>query len=95
MNAIVQEFVNNITSVSEEDYGDFMRLSNLFLNQLKKDLVIYYDRDIVKKLNQMQTYVQYSSNWDIYSTRRMLLQDASYIDDLLSFHQYDWETSYL
>lgn len=92
MKSSVGEFIKNISSICEDDYGDFMRLANLYLIQLSKEPVILYDENIRNKISKMKTYLQFRPNWDVKSTREKLLQDALYIDELISAHKQDWES---
>lgn len=92
MNTITEQFATNILSEFEDDYGDFMRSSNVHLNHLREGTSYYCDLEIEKKLDEMKWYLQYKPDWNIESTRRRLLNDTKYIDDLLNAHLQDWES---
>lgn len=93
MDSSVEVFVKKISSITENDYGDFMRTANLYLNDLRRELQTYEDEHINYKLVEMQRYIQFSPNWDVSSTREKILRDARYIDDFLNAHKQDWESA--
>ncbi len=84
MNSNVRLFINEISDISENDFGDFMRSANSHLDHLEKSLDQFYNRDINQKIIDMKMYLQYSPNWDIESTRKRLLQDANALDELIN-----------
>ncbi len=87
----IEQFINDINSIDDLDYGDFMRRANLYLNHLNENLRPF-NQDIKKKLSEMQYYLQFVSNWDVESTRKRIIKDATYIDELLAAHKQDWES---
>jgi hypothetical protein len=95
VNSFLEDFISEILSIEESDYGDFMRLANLYLNQLRKDLSIYYDKNINKKIDEMQIYLQFTPKWEVESTRKRVLADANYLKELITAHNQDWESANL
>jgi hypothetical protein len=89
------KFSLKISEILENDYGDFMRPANLYLNGLRNDLKLIDDIYINQKINQMQCYLQFAHNWNIESTRKLLERDIHYINDLLLGHRQDWESENL
>ena len=88
MNSFLEKFSTNITNIYDTDYGDFMRKANTYLSHLRDDLSKDGAENTHQKLNEMQKYLQFTSNWEIESTRKKLLVDAKSIDALLTnFHQ--------
>lgn len=69
-------FMEEINSIVETDYGDFMRKANSYLDKLKALPSAITSVEISKMLDQMQDYLQFNSNWDITTTKEKLLQDA-------------------
>lgn len=92
MDANIETFLRKTSMIIENDYGDFMRTENLYLNHLIRNLGLYGDRNINAKLAEMQTYLQFTPNWDVDSTRERLVNDAHYLDDLVQAHRQDWES---
>lgn len=88
----VSFFINQINSIFETDYGDFMRKANTYLNDLKIKLEWTSDPNIKKKLNQMKNYLQYNSTWNLESTQQQLIKDAHDIDDLMLGLKQGWES---
>jgi len=95
MNFDTKKFSSEISDILENDYGDFMRPANFYLNVLRCDLKLIDDFHINQKINQMQYYLQFSPNWNIESTRKLLARDICYINDLLLGHKQDWESENL
>lgn len=95
MNFDTAKFSAEISDILENDYGDFMRPANLYLNSLRCDLKLVDDFNINQKINQMQYYLQFSPNWNIESTRKLLARDIDFINDLLLGHKQDWESENL
>ncbi|MCK6598593.1 MAG: hypothetical protein L6Q37_09540 [Bdellovibrionaceae bacterium] len=94
MNASIEKFVKRTKSISDSEYGDFMRTENVYLNHLIRELdPLVDDRDINRRLVEMQTYLQFTPNWDVNLTKEKLLEDAQYIDELMNAHRQDWESS--
>lgn len=89
----IENFIRKISALTEEDYGDFMRTANLYLNTLRTELAPIKDNNIHRKISEMQSYLQFASNWDVRLTREKLLKDAEYIEDLLYAHIQDWESA--
>lgn len=89
---LVDTFIKKTSEVNEYDYGDFMRTENLYLNHLMQKLQILGDKDLNKKLVTMQTYLQFTPNWDVESTRLKLLEDIQVVSELLQAHLQDWES---
>lgn len=94
MNASIEKFVKRTKSISDSEYGDFMRTENVYLNHLIRELnPLVDDRNINRRLVEMQTYLQFTPNWDVNLTKEKLLEDAQYIDELMNAHRQDWESS--
>ena len=92
MNFATDVFRQRVASVDEYDYGDFMRTTNFYLNEMRQDLSILQDRAINRKLAEMQGYLQFNPNWSIRITRMMLANDVRFIDELVRGHEQDWES---
>ncbi len=89
---LVDDFVIKTQQVSEYDYGDFMRTENLYLNHLMQKLQLLGDKELDKKLVSMQTYLQFTPNWDVELTKDKLLEDMQVVSELLEGHLQDWES---
>lgn len=83
MSRDIEQFINDVKSIDDFDYGDFMRRANLYLNHLRENLDPTEPR-IKDKLNEMQKYLQFISSWDVEPTRRKIIADAMSIDDMLA-----------
>lgn len=92
MNKIIDQFVADINAVNESEYGDFLKKANLYLNELHHELSKSSYEDIEQKITEMQTYLQFRSNWQIASTKERILKDAQIIDELWRGHEQDWES---
>jgi hypothetical protein len=79
----VEMFIENISTSFDYDYGDFMRSANLYLYQLRSALEPILNSKIERKLQEMQSYIQFHPNWDVDSTRDRVIRDATQISDLL------------
>lgn len=93
MHEIIEDFVQKTKYIEESDYGDFMRKENLYLSHMMLKLQVLEDKNIIKRLVEMQTYLQFTPNWDVETTREKLLSDVDYIADLLQAHIQDWESA--
>lgn len=87
----VESFVNDLKSIEDSDYGDFMRKANSYLNVLEQDL-IPLDMDVRAKLFEMKLYLQYLPSVNTEGIRELIIRDARYINDLLLAHKQDWES---
>lgn len=92
MSQIVDRFICELKEVNESDYGDFMRLSNLYLNEMHREVTKMAFNDVENKIAEMQTYLQFYSNWKVEPTKERLLKDARIVDDLIKSHERDWES---
>jgi hypothetical protein len=86
MSKAVEKFINNLKQIEDPDYGDFMRKANVYLNNLKIDLSPM-ERDIHAKIFEMQLYLQFISSWEIEPTRRRIIRDAEYVQELVAAHE--------
>lgn len=86
MQKAVEKFINNLQEISDPDYGDFMRKANIYLNDLKTDLKPM-KQDVRSKIFEIQLYLQFISTWEIEPTRRRIIRDALYVDELLESHE--------
>lgn len=79
-------FIQQVIGVEEFDYGDCMREWNKELLYLKTHL-----REpsgwLLKKIDEMQGYIQFYPNWDVESTRSQILEDAYHLRDHLILSQ--------
>ncbi len=89
MSTAVRRFIENVNSIEDSDYGDFMRKANVYLNDLRDELSPM-EQDIRAKLFEMKLYLQFISSWEIEPTRRRIVTDAMYVEDLISAHQPEW-----
>lgn len=87
------KFSKSVSEILEHDYGDFMRVANLYLINLREELDLLKDSNIESRLDLMQLYLQYYPNWDIELTRNKLTQDTKYLDEILQGHAQDWESA--
>lgn len=90
MSKAVRKFIENLNSIDESDYGDFMRKANVYLNYLKDDLSPM-PQDVRSKLFEMQLYLQFISSWEIEPTRRRIITDAMHVNDMLAAQRPDWQ----
>ena len=79
MNSAVNNFITKVQSIDDPDYGDFMRRANLYLNDLCEELFQMGDSIGCARAKKIHGYLQYSPSWEIESTRKKVLQDASEI----------------
>jgi hypothetical protein len=87
MNAFIQRFIREIKGIRESDYGDFMRSSNLYLNELQGRLEESHFPVPYRKIEDIKAYLQYCPNWDVDSTQSRLIHDATELDkDLDQLH---------
>ena len=82
MDQAIEKFVRNISSIFENDYGDFMRKANLYLNQLEDELRPLANHKIELKLSEMKLYIQYAPNWNMEATRKSICADISELEKL-------------
>jgi len=80
----VKNFIQNILNIQDPDYGDFMRKANLYIVDLGEQLKETPYKDVHERIKNMQSYVQFYSNWDIQSTRDRIISDTRLIDEILS-----------
>ncbi len=92
MSKAVRKFIENVNSIDETDYGDFMRKANVYLNHLKSDLAPM-PQDIRSKVFEMQLYLQFISSWEIEPTRRRIVTDAMYVNELIATRYPTWQFS--
>ncbi len=92
MNTTIEKFASEVSALHEDDFGDFMRLVNLYLNELKDEMDRLPYTDIHSKISEMQGYIQFNPSWEIEPTQTHTLQDAKVLDELLAAHQQDWES---
>lgn len=69
-------FLKQIESIEDLDYGDFMRKANLYLNELLENEEIAQNPILLARVEAMQKYIQFQPNWDIESTREQIHVDA-------------------
>ncbi len=89
---VIEKFVSDVTFIQSNDYGDFMRQTNLYLNELDQELKRLPYKDIHEKIAEMKNYTQYHPTWNLEPTLKKILSDAHYIDSLLHGHKQDWES---
>ncbi len=79
--------------ILESDYGDYMRQAEYHLLNLKEDMsrLPYYDVQI--KIQEMEGYLQFHSNWSIDLTRKKIVKDTLIIQMILDGHQQDWQSA--
>ncbi len=77
-------FLDELSAISETDYGDFMRKVNSYLLELKENDIAKNSAEISEKLDNMQDYVQFHPNWDLESTKEKIFRDADKLVDLES-----------
>ncbi len=75
----VNLFIRKISEINEEDYGDFMRKANLYLNILKKSIFRYSSPQVKKILQELQYIIQFHPNWDIDTTLPKIYARANLI----------------
>lgn len=92
MTPVVRKFISQVSSINESDYGDFMRVANVYLNGLRKDCTRTGIYDLEPKISEMQMYLQFAPSWDVPTTKARLLKDAQYIDEVIMAHKQDWES---
>jgi len=82
--AAIEKFVGQIRAVNEYDYGDFMRKANSYIMDLQNSLEPLANKVIRRKISEMRDYIQFQPEWKVESTRRRIIDDAYYIEKLLS-----------
>lgn len=80
MRAILKKFIDNVKSIDEVDYGDFMRKANHYLIELQEIVYEKADREAKQLLAEMKQHLQFNPNWDVESTRAFILQEATLMD---------------
>lgn len=93
MNPVVKKFTDNVSAILEPDYGDFMRVANTYLLQMKEGLQVFHDRKINQRISEMQIYLQFNPSWNVEPTREKLLRDAQFLDDLVKGQPQRWESA--
>ncbi len=88
----IKKFIDEIRSINEVDYGDFMRVANCILIDLREECHRRSIQDLDKKIFQIQNYLQFSPSWQVETTRQRILKDSFHLDELLVAHQQDWES---
>ena len=81
--SFASQFRKNISEIHENDYGDFMRAANVYLNEMRTGLKDLKKRRIHVRLDQMQVYLQFKPNGNIKLTKEMLFNDTNSIEELL------------
>ncbi|OFZ29154.1 MAG: hypothetical protein A2622_14020 [Bdellovibrionales bacterium RIFCSPHIGHO2_01_FULL_40_29] len=76
----VKKFIQNISEITELDYGDFMRKANHYLMELQENIQTPTDQTTQYILNDMKQHLQFNPNWDIESTRHFILNEAQLIN---------------
>jgi hypothetical protein len=71
----VRIFSEAIENLTDFDYGDFMRKANAYICDLRVRLQDS-SSTVHDKIDQMQSYIQFDSSWEVEPTRRRLLLDA-------------------
>lgn len=84
MNAAINKFIEDFSSIEDTDYGDFMRKANHYLLELDDEMSGISSESIKMQLEQMKVDVQYYPNWDIASTREKTIQGAYVLDAMLA-----------
>ncbi|OFZ20402.1 MAG: hypothetical protein A2Z20_08805 [Bdellovibrionales bacterium RBG_16_40_8] len=94
MTDIVNEFFEEIKSINDYDYGDFKRKANDCILRLKNNLAPFAGDNIHHKLSEMQMYTQFlPSGEDVAVTKKRLLNDAKYLQELLAAKKQDCESA--
>lgn len=92
MNQDTLVFSNKIHAINEADYGDFMRLGNSYLIELREQLDFLHDKNIDAKISEIQDYLQFRPDWNIKSTLKRLDGDIDYLDQILSGRKQEIES---
>ena len=77
----IEDFIKNITSIDDPDYGDFMGKANFYLSDLAFRLRGY--KAVDDEISQMKEYLQYLPHWQVEETRKRLLKDANFINTMI------------
>ena len=80
MKKVIEKFIENVKTIDEVDYGDFMRKANHYLIELQDQVYQHADREARKLFNDMKRHLQFNPNWDIESTRAFILKEAALMD---------------
>lgn len=78
--------MEEVNTMVETDYGDFMRKVNSYLEHLKQDENVVHSPEIDEKIDEMKEYIQYHPNWDVPTTREKILHDA---DELINLESHN------
>lgn len=81
MNPTVKYFIENILTINELDYGDFMRKANHYLLELEDKVAVTADPAAVVLLANIKLHLQYYPNWNIEQTRKLILDEVAKIND--------------
>lgn len=76
--------MEQVNSITETDYGDYMRKLNAYLIELKENKTAIMTPEILAKIEEMQNYIQFMPNWDIPSTQEKVLHDTDRLIQLES-----------
>jgi hypothetical protein len=82
--ALMDFFLTQAEQVAEFDYGDCMREWNRGLLFLR-DHLRAPDTAILQKIEEMQSYIQFTPNWDVASTKEQIMRDGLWLREYLSF----------
>lgn len=80
MNTSISRFIQNLSEISDPDYGDFMRKANHYLLELETETKKIASERILAHLANMKDDIQFNPNWDIESTRKKVILEAEKIN---------------
>lgn len=72
---LIDHFKNDVASIQEDDYGDFMRRAGSYLANLEQ-VLSGSPPEVFELIDEMRTYLMYHPSWGIETTRARLLRDA-------------------
>ena len=68
--------LEQVNSIIDTDYGDYMRKVNNYLTELLENKTAVMTPAMLEKIIEIQNYIQFTPNWDVSMTQNKLLKDA-------------------
>ncbi len=81
MNPFIENFIENLLTINELDYGDFMRKANHHLLKLEDKVAATADPMAVALLADIKLHLQYNPNWNINQTKQFVLNKVANVNN--------------
>lgn len=93
MTPMIEVFIDKINNLNLEDYESFERTAIHALNKLQTDCHRSGIYDVDSKISEIRNALLTGSNFESLFLRNQLFSEAEYLDQLITGHQQDWESS--